>query len=274
MNRLSIDKRQAVVASLVEGVSINSTARLTGVSKPTILKLLADFGCACARHHDATVRGLKPSRIECDEVWASNYCKQKNVGRAKAAPVAAGDCWTWTAIDPDTKLILSYFLGLRSGDDAKAFMLDLAGRVTNLTQITTDGLGVYPDAVWNAFEDRVHFAQLIKGYKAEPANEARYSPASCIGCKKTLVIDYPNRETVSTSMVQRHNLTIRMSMRRFTRLTNGHSKKIENHGHALAMFFAYYNFCRIHSTLRITPAMKAGLTDHVWTLGELIRLAD
>lgn len=274
MNRLQTDKRKAVVAALVEGASINSTVRMTGVSKPTILKLIRDLGCACAAYHDDHVRNLKPARVECDEVWSFNYCKAKNVAKAKAAPEGAGDCWTWTAIDPNTKLIVSFYLGLRTGEDAREFMLDLAGRITNMTQLTTDGFVGYPQAVWEAFGTDVHYGQLIKVFKAEPANEARYSPASCVGCKKVKVHGRPDKDAISTSIVERSNLTIRMSMRRFTRLTNGHSKKVENHGHALAMFFMYYNYCRVHSSLKMTPAQAAGLTDRAWTLDELIGLAD
>lgn len=276
MNRLKTDKRKAVVAALVEGMSINSTVRITSVSKPTILKLIRDLGCACAAYHDEHVRKLQPQRVECDEIWSFVHCKQKRVSAAKAAPPGAGDCWTWTAIDPVTKLMISYLVGLCTPGDASAFMLDLAGRISNLTQLTSDGLGTYPDAVYNAFGTHVDFAQLIKVYRADRPDHARYSPAECIGCKKRHVIGAPDPKHISTSIVERSNLTVRMQMRRFTRLTNGHSKKIENHGHAVAMFFQFYNYCRPHQSLgrKTTPAMAAGLADRVWTLEELIGLLD
>lgn len=274
MNSLKTDKRKAVIAALVEGNSINSTVRMTGVAKTTILRLLENLGCACAKFHNDHVRGLKPARIECDEVWSFVHCKQKRVAKAKAPVPGAGDCWTWTAIDRDSKLMISWHVGLRTRSDACLFMLDLADRITNIAQLTTDGFAGYPEAVWNAFGDHIDFAQLVKIYASEPANEARYSPADCVGCKKIPVIGFPDRENVSTSIVERSNLTARMSMRRFTRLTNGHSKKIENHGHAVTLFFTYYNYCRIHSTIRTTPAMAAGLTDRLWEIEDLIRLVD
>ena len=269
-----MDKRKAVVAALVEGASINATVRMTGVSKPTILKLIRDLGAACAKHHDETVRGLKPDRIQCDEIWSFVYCKQKQVAHAKAAPAGAGDAWTWTAIDPDTKLMITYLVGLRTQGDAAAFMLDLAGRVTNVVQLTTDGFAAYPEAVREAFGDFINYAQLIKIYKATRPEHARYSPAECIGTRIEYVEGGPDPAHVSTSHVERANLTIRTQVRRFTRLTNGHSKKLENHGHAIAMFFAFYNFCRPHQSLgkATTPAMVAGIADHVWTTEELLGL--
>jgi IS1 family transposase len=275
MNRLTVDKRRAVVAALVEGASINATVRMTGVSKPTILKLIRDLGAACAAHHHATVRGLKPARIQCDEIWAFVHCKQKRVATAKAAPIGAGDVWTWTAIDPDSKMILTYHVGLRTESDAAAFMLDLADRITNIAQLTTDGYGCYPPAVREAFGQYVNYAQLVKIYRSERPDHARYSPADCVGCRIEYVEGAPDPEHVSTSIVERSNLTVRMSMRRFTRLTNGHSKKIENHGHAVAMFFSYYNFCRPHSSLAgQTPAQACGLDKRRWSLDDLIGLLD
>lgn len=192
---------------------------------------------------------------------------------AKAAPIGAGDCWTWTAIDPETKLMISYLIGLRTPGDAQAFMLDLAGRITNLTQLTTDGLTAYPPAVYEAFGIEIDYAQLIKVYREDRQTEARYSPATCVGCKKQHVIGAPDPAKISTSIVERSNLTMRMSMRRFTRLTNGHSKKVENHGHMVALFFAFYNFCRRHASLGgKTPAMVSGVTDHIWSIDDLISL--
>lgn len=272
MNKLSTEKRVRVVAALVEGNSINSTVRMTGVSKPTILKLLRDLGCACAAYHNDHVRGLKPGSVQCDEIWAFVGAKQKNASPEKRA-TGWGDAWTWTAIDRDSKLIISYHLGLRTPEDAAEFMMDLSERINNITQITTDGLASYPDAVRNAFGDMVNFGQLVKVFQSTRPDHARYSPASCVGCQRKSVIGYPIHEQISTSHVERHNLTIRMGMRRFTRLTNAHSKKVENHGHALALFFAYYNFCRKHSSLHgQTPAMVAGVADHAWSIEELIGL--
>jgi len=271
MNRLRTSKRKAVVAALVEGVGINATSRLTDVSKPTILKLLRDLGTACADFHDQTVRGLRPERIQTDEIWSFNYCKQKNVPRATAAPSWAGDVWTWTALDPDIKLIVGYRVGLRTQEDANEFMLDLAGRILSRVQLTSDGHSTYLGAVENAFGlADVDYAQLVKMFGPETAGqgaERKYSPGKCNGTKKVAQIGLPAREHVSTSYVERHNLTIRMQMRRFTRLTNGHSKKIENHACAVALFFAYHNFCRVHATIETSPAVAAGLVDHVWSLG-------
>lgn len=275
MNILSPEKRKAVIATIVEGVGIRATKRLTGVSPPTILKIHREMGAACAKLHDKLVRGLKPGRIECDEVWAFVHCKQKRVARAKAAPPGAGDVWTWTAIDADTKLMISYLIGTRTPNDAAAFMLDVAGRITNLTQLTTDGLTMYPQAVYDAFGTAVDYAQLIKVYREDRQTEARYSPAECIGCKKQMVIGVPDPAKISTSIVERSNLTLRMQSRRFTRLTNGHSKKVEYHGYAVALFIAYYNFCRKHMSLSgRTPAMAAGLTDRVWSIDDLIAAAE
>jgi len=276
MNQLMTAKRKAVLAAFVEGMGVNASARMTGVSKPTILKLVCNLGCACAAYHNDHVRGLKPKNVQADEVWAFVHCKQKNVRTAKAMVYGAGDCYTWTAIDPDTKLIITYLVGQRTGGDAAAFMDDLSGRVINIGQLTTDGFNAYPDAVKAAFGNEVDYAQLIKHYKAvQTPGEARYSPATCTGCTKQSVIGFPDPDHISTSIIELSNLTIRMSVRRFTRLTNGHSKKIENHGHAVALFLMYYNYCRKHETLKgRTPAMAAGLADHAWTLDELIGLLD
>ncbi|MCB9858201.1 MAG: IS1 family transposase [Phycisphaerales bacterium] len=276
MNRLKLEKRKAVVMSLVEGNSINATVRMTGVSKPTILKLLADLGAACATYHDQNVRGLKPDSVQCDEVWSFVYCKQKRVSSAKTPVEGAGDAWTWTALDSDSKLIISYHVGLRTRDDAHRFMDDLSGRVINVGQITTDGFMGYPSAVREAFGAHQDYAQVIKQYaELNDSPERKYSPAVCAGCKIDAVSGSPDPARASTSHVERHNLTIRMQNRRFTRLTNAHSKKIDNHFYALAMFFMYYNYCRKHQTLNgDTPAMAAALADHVWTVEELIGLLD
>lgn len=276
MNRLKIEKRKAVVMSLVEGNSINATVRMTGVSKPTILKLLADLGAACSKYHDENVRGLKPDSVQCDEVWSFVYCKAKNLPKAKTPVLGAGDAWTWTALDRDSKMIISYHVGMRTGDDARIFMDDLSGRVINIGQITTDGFNGYPNAVREAFGEYQDYIQVIKMY-SEPKGypERKYSPSVCTGCKKDAVSGSPDPAKASTSHVERHNLTIRMQNRRFTRLTNGHSKKIDNHFYALALFFMYYNYCRKHQTLKgDTPAMAAALSDRVWTVEELIGLLD
>ena len=275
MNQLSTLKRKAVIATLVEGASINSTVRMTGVSKPTVLKLLRDLGAACVAYHNEHVRGLKSEHVQTDEIWSFNYCKAKNVATAKNAPPEAGDCWTWTAIDSDSKLMIAYRVGLRTKEDANEFMLDLAGRIVTRPQVTSDGHTAYLGAVENAFGFDVDFAQLQKVYGFdlnENGPERKYSPAKCNGTKKIKQIGRPVAKHISTSHVERSNLTIRMSMRRYTRLTNAHSKKLENHAYAVAMFFMFYNFCRVHSTIGTSPVVASGITDHVWTIEELIGL--
>ncbi len=274
MNRLSIGKRSQVIAALVEGTSINATCRMTGAAKHTVLKLLKDLGCAAANYHDDHVRNLRARRVQCDEIWAFVYAKQKNVSLEQMQQ-GAGDVWTWTAIDAETKLIISYTLGDRGAGTAYAFMQDLASRLTNRIQLTTDGHRVYADAVEDAFGADIDYAMLVKIYGASnDTAESRYSPATCIGCRTGVLAGKPDPQHISTSFVERQNLSMRMGMRRFTRLTNGFSKKLENHGHAVALYFMHYNFCRVHKTLRVTPAMEAGLTDHVWTMEELISILD
>ncbi|HZS28659.1 MAG TPA: IS1 family transposase [Candidatus Angelobacter sp.] len=274
MNRLAVSKRTQVIAALVEGVSINATCRLTGVAKHTVLNLLRDLGCAAAEYHNRAVRNLRVRRVQCDEIWAFVYAKQKNVTEEQMAK-GAGDCWTWTAIDADTKLIISYALGNRGISTAQFFMRDLASRISHHFQLTTDGHRVYVDAVEDAFGGDVDYSMLVKIYGMPSSlDESRYSPATCIGCRTATISGNPDPAHISTSYVERQNLSMRMGMRRFTRLTNGFSKKIENHGHAVALYFLHYNFCRIHKTLRVTPAMEAGLTDHVWTMEELLSLLD
>jgi len=272
MNRLTLDRRTQVIAALVEGVSINATCRMTGVSKHTVIKLLEDIGCACAAYHDAHVRNLRVRRIQCDEIWAFVYAKQKNV-TLQQMEKGAGDVWTWTAIDADSKLIVSYTLGDRGAATALSFTRDMAGRIANRIQLTTDGHRVYADAVEDAFGAGIDYAMLVKLYGvSSDSPESRYSPATCIGCRTGILAGNPDPEHISTSFVERSNLSMRMGMRRFTRLTNGFSKKLENHGHMVALYFMHYNYCRVHKTLRVTPAMEAGLTDHVWTLEELLDL--
>lgn len=273
MNKLPLAKRTAVIRALVEGNSIRSTERITDVSRPTILKLLADIGVACAAFHNATVRNLRTSRIQCDEVWSFIGAKQKNVTEEQRAQ-GWGDCWTWTALDADTKLIVSWQIGGRDQFSAWWFMRDLTSRLISRVQLTTDGFFAYPPAVRQAFEGEVDYAQLVKMYGATPERTVRYSPSTMIGIKKEVITGTPDEKYISTSFVERSNLSMRMSMRRFTRLTNGFSKKAENHAHAIALYFVHYNFCRVHGTLKITPAMAAGVADHVWSLEEVITLLD
>jgi IS1 family transposase len=271
MNRLSTSKRVQVLSALVEGVSINATCRMSGVAKHTVLNLLRDLGCAAAEYHHRNVRGLRVRRIQCDEIWAFVGAKQKNASPEKKAE-GWGDAWTWTAIDADTKLCVSYLVGGRTTGWATDFMLDCRERIVGQPQITTDAHKPYLKAVEEAFGGDADYAMLHKVYGASNEPEHRYSPATCIGCDMKVVSGDPDPAHVSTSYVERQNLTMRMSMRRFTRLTNGFSKKLENHGHAVALYFMHYNFCRVHKTLRVTPAMEAGLADHIWTIEELISL--
>jgi len=269
MNKLTRDKQAQAIAALVEGTSINATVRMTGVAKNTILKLLAELGHACVAYQDKALRNLTCKRVQCDEIWQFCYAKEKNVPADKKGQFGFGDVWTWVAIDADTKLIPTFMLGNRDSRTAKAFMDDLAARLTNRIQLTTDGLNVYMEAVEGAFGANVDYAMLIKLYGASQ-EEVRYSPAECIGCETRVMAGKPKSEHISTSFVERQNLTMRMGMRRFTRLTNGFSKKIENHFWAIAIHFMHYNFCRIHKSLRVTPAMEAKVTDHVWTIEEML----
>ena len=272
MNCLSVDERSQVLSPFVEGVSINATCRMTGVAKHTILKLLKGIGCACAAYHNANVRNLRVRRIQFDEIWAIVYAKQKNV-TLEQMQTGAGDVWTWTAIHADSKLIISYTLGDRGASTAQSFMREVAGRLVNRIQLTTDGHRVYADAVETSFGADIDYAMLVKIYGASNESpESRYSPATCIGCRTGILAGNPDPDHISTSFVERRNLSMRMGMRRFTRLTNGFSKKLENHGHMVALYFMHYNYCSVHKTLRVTLAMEAGLTSHVWSLEELINL--
>jgi IS1 family transposase len=273
MNKLPLAKRAQILGLLCEGASMRATSRLADVSINTVTKLLVDAGKACAAYHDANVRGVRASKIQCDEIWAFTYAKARNVATAKAAPEGAGDTWTWTALDSDSKLMVSYMVGGRDAEYAVAFMDDLRQRLATRVQLTTDGHKAYLNAVEEAFGTDIDYAMLIKLYGETPKGDVRYSPAECIGARKTPVTGNPDKADVSTSHVERQNLTMRMHMRRFTRLTNAFSKKVENHAHAVALHFMFYNFCRIHKTLRVTPAMSAGLTDHVWTFEEIAALA-
>ncbi|MGH9776165.1 MAG: IS1 family transposase [Candidatus Acidiferrales bacterium] len=271
MNKLNRAKQAQVIAALVEGTSINATVRITGVAKNTVLKLLADLGNACAEYQDRELRNLTCKRIQCDEIWQFCYAKEKNVPEEQRGKFGFGDVWTWVAIDADTKLVPTFLLGRRDARTAKAFIDDLAARLASRVQITTDGLKVYLEAIEGAFGCDVDFAQLVKIYGASQ-EETRYSPAECIGCETSIISGNPNPEHISTSFVERQNLTMRMGMRRFTRLTNGFSKKVENHFYAVAIHFMHYNFCRVHKSLRVTPAMEAKLTDHVWSIEEMLSI--
>jgi IS1 family transposase len=277
MNKLPIEKRRQILAMLCEGSSMRSIERITGVSINTVSKILVEAGEACLILHDETVHNVKASRVQCDEIWSFCYAKDKNVPAAKDAPEGAGDVWTWTAIDADTKLIVSYFVGDRSGQSAIALMDDLRSRLSNRVQLTTDGHRAYLEAVEGAFGADVDYAQLVKMYGNVGGGknaEVRYSPAECTGIKKVRVEGNPDVKHVSTSYVERQNLTMRMSMRRFTRLTNAFSKKLDNHIHALALYFVFYNFTRIHKTLRVSPAMAAGITNRLWSLDDVIAKID
>jgi IS1 family transposase len=274
MNKLDHAKRTQILAMLCEGSSMRSISRVVDVSINTVSKILVEAGEACLILHDETVRNVKASRIQCDEIWSFCHAKQKNVAAAKAAPEGAGDVWTWTAIDADSKLIVSYYVGDRSGQSAMCLMDDLQARLANRVQLTTDGHKAYLEAVEGAFGGDVDFAQLVKLYGPTITAPGRYSPAECIGAKKLAVEGNPDIKHVSTSYVERQNLTMRMSMRRFTRLTNAFSKKLDNHIHALALYFVFYNFTRIHKTLRMSPAMAAGVTDRLWSLDDVIAKID
>jgi len=275
MNQLSLEKRTQIITLLVEGNSLRATSRITGTSINTVTKLLVDVGRACMKFHDEKVKNVSSKKIQMDEIWSFVYAKQKNVPDAKKD--SAGDVWTWTAIDAETKLIVSYYVADRSAESAHTFIKDVAERLTGRVQLTTDGYQRYLEPVADIFQGNIDYAQLIKVYgaaKGEHATEQRYSPGECTGTKKNVVYGKPNPKDISTSFVERQNLTMRMHMRRFTRLTNAFSKKIENHCYAVALHFVYYNFCRIHKTLRVTPAMEAGLTNDIMEIEDIVKLVD
>ena len=274
MNKLPSDKRVQILQMLCEGSSMRSISRVADVSINTVAKLLVDAGKACAAFHDEKVRGVTASRVQCDEIWSFTYAKQKNVAAAKAAPEEAGDTWTWTAIDAQSKLLVSWLVGGRDAEYANAFMNDLASRLANRVQLTTDGHKAYLEAVEGAFGADVDYAQLVKLYGEAPEAQKRYSPAVCTGARKEAITGRPNKAHVSTSYVERQNLTMRMHMRRFTRLTNAFSKKFENHMHMVALYTVWYNWVRIHKTLKVTPAMAAGLSPILWSMEDVAALID
>jgi len=277
MNKLNTTQRANIIRLMVEGNSLRSCSRITGVSITTVSKLLVDIGKACQQFHNDTVVNVNSKRIEADEIWSFVYAKDKNVPNSnKSKEQGAGDAWTWVGIDADTKLVVSFFVGNRDANSANEFMHDIAGRLKNRVQLTTDGFKPYLKAVEDAFDNDIDFAQLIKiyGLPEGNSNEKRYSPAKCTATEKKWVSGDPNPLHISTSYIERQNLTMRMSMRRFTRLTNAFSKKIENHCYAIALHFVYYNFCRIHKSLRVTPAMEAKLTTKPMTIEDIVNLLE
>ena len=277
MNTLPAHTKVLILKCLTEGMSLRAVARVADVSRNTVSKLMVDAGKVCAEYQDAALRDLPCQRIQVDEAWSFVYAKAKNVSRAKSAPAEAGDVWTWVAIDADTKLVPTWRVGDRSSATAIDLMDDLRGRLANRVQLTTDGHRAYLEAVEGAFGGDVDYAMLIKLYGpayGNGASDTRYSPAECIGIRKDRIEGNPDPKHVSTSFIERQNLTMRMSMRRFTRLTNGFSKKLENHAHAIALHYMVYNFCRIHQTLRVTPAMEAGVTDRLWEISDIVALVE
>lgn len=269
MKRLTRQKQAQIVSALIEGNSIRATSRIFGVSKDTVLKLQVEAGYKSADYQDRAFHNLTCKGVECDEVWAFCYAKQKNVPAEKQGKFGFGDVWTWTAIDANTKLIPSFTVGNRDASSARILIEDLAGRLKNRIQLTTDGLKVYLEAIEGAFGCNIDYAMLVKTYEASQ-EETRYSPAVCTACEHKPITGRPDPDHISTSYVERSNLSIRMGVRRFTRLTNAFSKKVENHAAAVGLYLMHYNFCRVHQALRVTPAMEAGLTEHIWTITEML----
>jgi IS1 family transposase len=280
MNKLSLGRRTQVIKALVEGNSIRATCRITDTAKGTVIRLLREVGKACAEYQDKHLRNLPCKHIQCDEIWSFCYSKQKNVPENKQGKFGYGDVWTWVAIDADTKLVPSWRVGLRDAGCAYAFMADLKSRLANRVQLTSDGHKLYLWAVEDAFGAEVDYAMLVKLYGAEPENERHYSPAKCISAEPYVIQGNPDATKISTSYVERQNLTMRMNMRRFTRLTNAFSKKVENLKYAVALHFMYYNFVRPHKTLTpkasigVTPAMASGIANHIWTIEDIVKLTD
>jgi len=274
MNRLSLRQRTKVITALVEGNSIRATCRMTGAAKGTVIRLLIEVGKACYIYQYKNLKNLQSRRTQCDEIWSFCYAKQDNLPEKKRGKLGYGDVWTYVAMDADTKLVPCWLVGLRTANYAYQFMNDLAKRLTNRVQLTTDGHRKYLDAVDDVFGNNIDYAMLVKLYGSDPEGDKRYSPSKCLGAEVHVIKGNPEPKQISTSFVERQNLTMRMNMRRFTRLTNGFSKKVDNLKHAVALHFMYYNFARVHKTLGITPAMAAGIADHVWAIGEIITLTD
>jgi IS1 family transposase len=274
MNKLPLEKRAQILGMMVEGMSIRAISRMTGASKNTVVKLLVDAGEACSAYQDRAFRNLTCKRLQLDEIWSFVYAKQRNVPQSMKGNAGVGDVWTWTAIDADTKLVPSWLVGSRDGDTAKAFVCDLASRLTNRVQLTTDGHKPYLEAIEAGFGAGVDYAMLVKIYGQGPEGQKRYSPPQIIGTETHCCTGKPDPKHISTSFAERQNLSMRMGMRRFTRLTNAFSKKVENHVHAISIYFMHYNFVRIHQTLRVTPAMAAGVTDKLWSLEDIVRVVD
>lgn len=273
MNKLSNERRAQMLACLVEGSSLRATSRITGVAINTVLKFVADVGRVCEDYQSRTFWRLPCKRIQCDEIWSFIGSKERNTALGKKEH-GWGDVWTWVAIDADTKLVPCWMMGTRSSNAARPFMVDLAARMAGRIQITSDGLNAYAGAVDEAFGNAVDFGQVVKIYETQPATDGRYSPPICVEARKTILTGAPSPKHISTSYVERQNLTMRMHMRRFTRLTNGHSKKLENHHHAIALHFMQYNFCKVHSSIGRTPAMACGIADRVWSLYDIAELLD
>ena len=273
MNKLTSAQRAQIISLLCEGSSLRAISRITGIAFNTVSRVLVDAGKACEAFHDETVRGVKSKRVQCDEIWSFVYAKKRNVETAKAAPEGAGDAWTWTAIDADTKLVLSFLVAKRDAPSAHAFMQDVADRHATRVQLTTDAHKAYLDAVEDAFGGDIDYAKLVKLYGDAPG-AGRYSPGICTGAIKERVMGQPDKAHVSTSYVERQNLTMRMHMRRFTRLTNAFSKSVENHAYAVALHFVYYNFVRMHKTLRCSPAMAAGISNRLWEISDIVALME
>ena len=274
MNKLPPEKRAQALQMMAEGISLRAITRLTHISRTTLIKLLEDAGQAFSEYQDNVLVNLPCKRIQVDEAWAFCYAKQKNVPTAKAAPEGAGDIWTWVGLDADTKLVASWHVGSRDSEAAMTFMNDLAPRLASRVQLTSDGHKAYLEAVEGAFGSDIDYAMLVKVYGAAPEGQRRYSPAICTGAHKHRVKGNPNPKNVSTSFVERQNLSIRMGNRRMTRLTNAFSKKAENHTHMMAIYFMHYNFVRIHQTLKVTPAMEAGVTSKLWEMSDMLKVLE
>ena len=273
MKKLTTTDRVRIIAALVEGCSIRAIVRMTGIAKNTVVKLLEDMGEVCQAFHDEYVVGLDSKHVQVDEIWSFCHSKDKNV-RPENWGKGHGNVWTWVALDADSKLVINWHVGGRDAGSGDPFVADLARRLNNRIQLTSDGWQVYRNAVNRAFGTDIDYAMLVKTYHNDNAGFARYSPSKIVSCAATVEVGNPNERHINTSYVERQNLTMRMSMRRFTRLTNAFSKKIDNHKHAIALHYAYYNWCRVHQTLRVTPAMEAGLTDHVWEIKDLVAMLE